>query len=99
MNFLALFADAKVQPFSQTIKSFFNFFSPLLELNAPFLKAGAKVQPFFKLTKLFLKNIFLVYSYELHSLSKSGCKSNTSFPIEQMFFYTLSIVISHLIDP
>jgi len=40
---------------------------------APFLKAGAKVQHFFNLTKYFLKN-FLVYFNELAPFLKAGAK-------------------------
>jgi len=45
--------------------------------------AGAKVQPFFHSTKYFLKYFFS--SYERRSLIESGCKSTTSFLIDQMF--------------
>ena len=55
MNFLALFADAKVQPFSQTIKSFFN---PLLELNA-LSENGGKGTTFFQTDKTFFEKYFL----------------------------------------
>jgi len=48
------------------------FFSLFLNL-APFLKAGAKVQPFFELTKCFLKN-FLIYFDELAPFLKAGAK-------------------------
>jgi len=40
---------------------------------APLLKAGAKVQQLFELTKCFLKN-FLVYSNELAPFLKAGAK-------------------------
>ncbi|WP_454973453.1 hypothetical protein, partial [Capnocytophaga gingivalis] len=47
--------------------------------------AGAKVQPFFHSTKSFLKKFFRLFN-ELRSLIESGCKSTTSFLIDQMFF-------------
>jgi len=51
---------------------------------APFLKAGAKVQPFFELTKYFLKN-FLVYSNELAPFLKAGAKVIQLFELTKYF--------------
>ena len=47
--------------------------------------AGAKVQPFFQLTKSFFKNFFSLF-FELHSLFESGCKITTFFRTTKTFF-------------
>ena len=54
-------------------------------MNLVALFAGAKVQPFFQLTKSFFKNFFSLF-FELHSLFESGCKITTFFRTTKTFF-------------
>ena len=74
MNFLALFADAKVQPFSQTIKSFFNFFSPLLELNALSENGGKSTTTFQTDKTFFEKYSFSLFLMNFTPFLKAGAK-------------------------
>jgi len=77
-------------------KSFFkNFFSVSFFSLAIF--AGAKVQPFFQLTKSFSKKILV--SFAALARFESGCKGTTFFRNYQIFFFKYFLVYFNELTP